>query len=77
MTGFEPRTSGIASDLSTNWATTTAQVVALFTERKTENMFCWQDNSNYNRFSTALATWLYPFTQMSVYVTSVQRQMEP
>ena len=77
MTGFEPRTSGIASDLSTNWATTTAQVVALFMERKTENMFCWQDNSNYNRFSTALATWLYPFTQMSVYVTSVQRQMEP
>ena len=25
MTGFEPRTSGIASDRSTNWATTTAQ----------------------------------------------------
>ena len=25
MTGFEPRTSGIESDRSTNWATTTAQ----------------------------------------------------
>ena len=25
MTGFEPRTSGIGSDRSTNWATTTAQ----------------------------------------------------
>ena len=24
MTGFEPRTSGIGSDRSTNWATTTA-----------------------------------------------------
>ena len=24
MTGFEPRTSGIGSDLSTNWATTTS-----------------------------------------------------
>ena len=26
MTGFEPRISGIGSDCSTNWATTTAQV---------------------------------------------------
>ena len=25
MIGFEPRTSGIGSDHSTNWATTTAQ----------------------------------------------------
>ena len=25
MIGFEPRTSGIASDRSTNWATTTAK----------------------------------------------------
>ena len=25
MTGFEPRTSGIVSNCSTNWATTTAQ----------------------------------------------------
>ena len=25
MTGFEPRTSGIGSNHSTNWATTTAQ----------------------------------------------------
>ena len=25
MTGFEPRTSGIGSDRTTNWATTTAQ----------------------------------------------------
>ena len=25
MTGFEPRTSGIGSNRSTNWATTTAQ----------------------------------------------------
>ena len=24
MTGFEPRTSGVGSDRSTNWATTTA-----------------------------------------------------
>ena len=26
MTGFEPQTSGIGSDHSTNWATTTAQI---------------------------------------------------
>ena len=26
MTGFEPRTSGIGSDHSPNWATTTAQL---------------------------------------------------
>ena len=26
MIGFEPRTSGIGSDLSTNWATTTSQL---------------------------------------------------
>ena len=25
MTGFEPRTSGVGSDRSTNWAMTTAQ----------------------------------------------------
>ena len=25
MTGFEPQTSGIESDRSTNWATTTSQ----------------------------------------------------
>ena len=27
MTGFEPRTSGIKSDHSTNWATTTSQIL--------------------------------------------------
>ena len=27
MTGFEPQTSGIESDRSTNWATTTAQII--------------------------------------------------
>ena len=27
MTGFEPRTSGVGSDRSTNWATTTAQML--------------------------------------------------
>ena len=30
MTGFEPRTSGIGSDRSTNWATTTAQKLLTF-----------------------------------------------
>ena len=30
MTGFEPQTSGIGSDCSTNWATTTAQNIELF-----------------------------------------------
>ena len=29
MTGFEPRTSGIGSDRSTNWATTTARFLIL------------------------------------------------
>ena len=29
MTGFEPRTSGITSNRSTNWATTTAQEFAM------------------------------------------------
>ena len=28
MTGVEPRTSGIESDRSTNWATTTSQGIA-------------------------------------------------
>ena len=31
MTGFEPRTSGIGSSRSTNWATTTAQLFKMFT----------------------------------------------
>ena len=30
MTGFEPQTSGIGSDHSTNWATTTAHLKAFF-----------------------------------------------
>ena len=30
MTGFEPRTSGIGSDRSTNWATTTAHGSTVF-----------------------------------------------
>ena len=30
MTGFEPWTSGIGSDHSTNWATTTAQLYMFF-----------------------------------------------
>ena len=30
MTGFDPRTSGIGSDRSTNWATTTALIVDVF-----------------------------------------------
>ena len=29
MTGFEPRTSGIGSDRSTNWVTTTAQPICI------------------------------------------------
>ena len=31
MTGFEPRTSGIGNNSSTNWATTTAQVIQILT----------------------------------------------
>ena len=31
MTGFEPRTSGIGSDHSTNWAKTTAQLTRILT----------------------------------------------
>ena len=30
MTGFKPRTSGVGSDRSTNWATTTAQMFCFF-----------------------------------------------
>ena len=33
MTGFEPRTSGIGSDRSTNWATTTALICAFYIYR--------------------------------------------
>ena len=29
MTGFEPQTSGIGSDRSTNWATTTAPAIVI------------------------------------------------
>ena len=32
MIGFEPRISGIASNHSTNWDTTTAQVVVFVTQ---------------------------------------------
>ena len=31
MTGFEPLTTGIGSDRSTNWATTTAQIYFIVT----------------------------------------------
>ena len=34
MTGFEPRTSGIGSDRSTNWATTTAHELMFVSESK-------------------------------------------
>ena len=44
MTGFEPRTSGIGSDRSTNWATTTAQrlnvcIAANVTSKKSPNVY--------------------------------------
>ena len=53
MTGFEPRTSGIGSDRSTNWATTTAQL-GLFLEQQKINLSffaenwlkIWQPNQN-------------------------------
>ena len=38
MTGFEPRTSGIGSDRSTNWATTTAQSFAIFKGKVYSNL---------------------------------------
>ena len=41
MTGFEPRTSGIESNRSTNWATTTAQLV----------------KTTYNKFSSLRYLW--------------------
>ena len=34
MTGYEPRTFGIGSDRSGNWATTTAQLQITFTQLK-------------------------------------------
>ena len=41
MTGFEPRTSGIGSDRSTNWATTTSR----------GHLFViWQDVQFFNSF---------------------------
>ena len=33
MTGFEPRTSGLRSDRSTNWATTTAHSTEVLFEK--------------------------------------------
>ena len=38
MTGFEPRTSGVGSDRSTNCATTTAHLIKLI----------WRNLKNYN-----------------------------
>ena len=38
MSGFEPRTSGIASDRSTNWATTTAQGISFTFGKPTANV---------------------------------------
>ena len=41
MTGFEPRTSGIGSDRSTNWATTTSQfneILMLMFKRSLSNI---------------------------------------
>ena len=44
MTRFEPRTSGIGSDRSTNWATTTAQQIILYNYNK----LFFQYLANYN-----------------------------
>ena len=38
MTGFEPRTSGIGSDRSTNWATTTAHHLFIYCETVTDHV---------------------------------------
>ena len=37
MTGFEPRTPGIGSDRSTNWATTTAQIISIILAASTKS----------------------------------------
>ena len=51
MTGFEPRTSGIGSDRSTNWATTTAQLLALgYAIQRCQTDFCLKANVYNFRF---------------------------
>ena len=54
MTGFEPRTSGIGSDRSTNWATTTAEVSC-----DGKNLHLWGDNAMVCRT-------LQPFREVSI-----------
>ena len=39
MTGFEPQTSGIGSDRSTNWATTTALRCAFLLTKKFQSIY--------------------------------------
>ena len=57
MTGFEPQTSGIGSDLSTNWVTTTAQpCLAMFVHDKI-NVICLTGIVNQNDLVKQLRRW--------------------
>ena len=47
MTGFEPRTSGIGSDRSTNWATTTAQHIRYFIQPFASSTYAFIDTFTY------------------------------
>ena len=53
MTGFKPWTSGIGSDRSTNWATTTANRLFNFVESvsRFRHLLTQQTNLNSARFS--------------------------
>ena len=63
MTGFEPRTSGLGSDRSTNWATTTAQIKKAYQQdQKTKPNLskakvCWNNalcGQSYKQFTLVI-----------------------
>ena len=61
MTGFDSRTSGVGSDRSTNWATTTAQISTVFVDPETTKLWITQAASS--KFQTGT---LYMQCQVSV-----------
>ena len=64
MTGFEPRTSGIGSDRSTNWATTTSQHIL---------KMLYSANFNYITIKGKTSTYIQTALTMTLEVGTVSR----
>ena len=46
MTGFDPRTPGVGSNQSANWATTIAQIVKSVWLKQVKDLFFYHYNNN-------------------------------